>query len=308
VSALQSNTTGAYNTATGVNALFSDTAGFFNTADGYSALASNTTGTDNTAVGLGALQSNTTGSYNIALGELAGNNLATGSYNINIGYYTSGAAGENFTTRIGNGSYQTRTFISGISGVTAANGVAVYVNSSGQLGTLTSSARYKDQIKPMEQASEAILGLTPVTFRYKHDIDPEGIPQFGLVAEEVAKVNPDLVAKDAEGKVYTVRYEAVNAMLLNEFLKAHKKSEVQEHKARELEATVARQQNEFQAQETAITQLQATVTKQNAAMAQQQKGMEVLTASLQEQASQIQKVSARLKANRSPPRTIANAR
>jgi predicted ribosome quality control (RQC) complex YloA/Tae2 family protein len=115
---------------------------------------------------------------------------------------------------------QNSTFIAGIFGV-AMSGSVVVVNSSGKLGVTTSSARFKDEIKPMDKASEAILALQPVTFRYKKDLDPDGIPQFGLVAEQVEKVNPDLVARDEDGKAYTVRYDAVNAMLLNEFLKEH---------------------------------------------------------------------------------------
>jgi uncharacterized coiled-coil protein SlyX len=285
VGALTSNITGYSNTATGVSALQSNTSGYYNTATGNLSLFNNTAGAYNTASGFGALANNSTGSFNTALGDFAGQGLTTGSYNISIGYGLVNNAADAGTIRIGN-SNQTKTFISGIYGVTATSGVAVYVNSNGQLGTATSSARYKEDIKPMEKASEAILGLTPVTFRYKHELDPDGIPQFGLVAEEVAKVNPDLVAKDAEGKVYTVRYEAVNAMLLNEFLKAHKK-------ARDQEAT--------------ITQLQTTVAKQSATIAQQQQGMEVFTTSLKEQASQIQKVSARIEAGRSAPRTGANA-
>src|SRR5207253_8914087 len=110
----------------------------------------------------------------------------------------------------------------GIHGVTVASGVGVVVSSNGQLGTVTSSARFKEAIKPMDKVSEALLALKPVTFRYKHDLDPDGIPQFGLVAEQVEKVNPDLVVRDEDGKVNTVRYEAVNAMLLNEFLKEHR--------------------------------------------------------------------------------------
>src|SRR5439155_2206180 len=121
------------------------------------------------------------------------------------------------------------TYIAGISGVTVPTGIAVIVDANGHLGTTTSSARYKDEIKPMDNASEAILALKPVTFHYKKDLDPEGIPQFGLVAEEVEKVNPDLVARDEQGKPFTVRYDAVNTMLLNEFLKEHR--EVQEQKA-----------------------------------------------------------------------------
>ena len=115
--------------------------------------------------------------------------------------------------------------IAGISGTTVAGGVGVVIDTNGRLGTIVSSARFKDAIQPMDKASEAILSLQPVTFRYKHDLDPDGIPQFGLVAEQVEKVNPDLVARDDQGKPYTVRYEAVNAMLLNEFLKEHRKVE-----------------------------------------------------------------------------------
>src|SRR5262249_43357563 len=151
-------------------------------------------------------------------------------------------------------------FIAGISGATVT-GTAVVVNSSGQLGVAPSSQRFKDAIKPMDKASEAILALQPVTFRYKQELDPEGIPQFGLVAEEVEKVNPDLVGRDEQGKPYTVRYEAVNSMLLNEFLKEHRKVE-------SLEKAMAKQQ------------------KENAAM----------RAMLKEQAVQIQKVSVQLAA------------
>src|SRR5262249_5767952 len=153
--------------------------------------------------------------------------------------------------RIGRQGLQTATYIAAISGATVPTGVAVIVDTTGHLGTTTSSARFKDEIKPMDKASEAILALKPVTFRYKHEVDPEGIPQFGLVAEEVEKVNPDLVARDEQGRPYTVRYEAVNAMLLNEFLKEH--GEVQEQKATikelkaELQATATRQQKEIEA-------------------------------------------------------------
>src|SRR5438046_134085 len=114
------------------------------------------------------------------------------------------------------------TYVAGISGVTVAGGIGVIVDSNGHLGTSTSSARYKEAIQPMNKASEAILSLKPVTFRYKKELDPKAIPQFGLVAEQVEKVDPDLVARDENGKPYSVRYEAVNAMLLNEFLKEHR--------------------------------------------------------------------------------------
>ena len=209
------------NTAVGQGALQSITSGSANTAVGAVALTSKTSGDLNTAIGTNALGTNTTGSNNIAVGNGAGSVLTTGDNNIDIDN-AGGAADEANTIRIGTSGTQTATFIAGISGATASGGAAVFVDTDGQLGTMTSSARFKDAIKPMDKASTAILALKPVTFRYKKGIDPQGIPQFGLVAEEVEKVNPDLVVRDKEGKPYTVRYEAVNAMLLNEFLKEHK--------------------------------------------------------------------------------------
>jgi hypothetical protein len=203
---------------------FIATKGSFNTADGGNALSSNTTGSRNAASGYSALASNTSGSFNIAVGNQAGVNLTTGNNNIDIG--APGAAGEANTIRIGKQGTQKATFIAGIFG-TAVTGSTVVVTSGGKLGVATSSARFKEAIKPMDKASEALLALKPVTFRYKEEIDPDGIPQFGLVAEEVEKVNPDLVVRGEDGKVMTVRYEAVNAMLLNEFLKEHKKVEEQ---------------------------------------------------------------------------------
>lgn len=217
--ALLDNTAGSNNTATGTGALGANTIGEGNTAYGYQALFSNVDGNLNTAIGWQALHENTSGIDNIAVGADAGLNLTTGSHNIDIG--DSGVAGESGTIRIGNTIHTTQAFIAGISGVTVPGGVAVIIDVNGHLGTNVSSARFKDEIKPMDKASEAILALKPVTFRYKKDLDSNGIPQFGLVAEDVAKVNPDLVARDAKGELYTVRYEAVNAMLLNEFLKEH---------------------------------------------------------------------------------------
>jgi uncharacterized coiled-coil protein SlyX len=164
-------------------------------------------------------------------------------------------------------------YIGNIFGQLPSGGTGVFINSAGKLGTTTSARRFKEDIKPMDKASEVILALKPVTFHYKKDIDPQGAPQFGLVAEDVANVNPDLVVRDAEGKVNTVRYEAVNAMLLNEFLKEHRK---------------------VQEQEATITELKSAVAEQNATIAQQQKGMEAVTARLNEQAAEIQKVSAQL--------------
>jgi len=162
-------------------------------------------------------------------------------------------------------------------------GVAVFIDSTGHLGTTTSSARFKDNIQSMDKASEAILALQPVTFRYKHDLDPEAIPQFGLVAEDVEKVNPDLVARDDQGKPYTVRYEAINAMLLNEFLKEHRKVEEQA-------ATIA--------------QLKAADAQQSAAMAAQEKELKSLLAAVKEQPAQIQKMSAQLELNKSAPQMV----
>ena len=251
VNALFGNTTGSSNTATGSNALVTNTIGNNNTANGNAALEANTTGTNNTATGVNALvgnttggfntatgsnalNSNTTGSDNIALGNTAGINLTTGSSNIDIG--NPGVAGESKRIRIGTSGTQTRTFIAGISGATVPGGVGVIVGTNGQLGTVVSSERFKDAVKPMDKASEAILALKPVTFRYKHELDPDGIPQFGLVAEDVEKANPDLVARDDQGKPYTVRYDAVNAMLLNEFLKARRQIDAQQ---KQIEALTA---------------------------------------------------------------------
>ena len=260
------------NSAEGDDALFSLTTGSGNTATGFDALYSNTDGNDNTATGLNALFSNTTGSNNIALGFGAGGNLTTGSNNIDIG--NAGLlAGESKRIRIGQAGIQTRTFIAGISGATVAGGVGVIVGSNGQLGTVVSSERFKDVIKPMDKASEAILALKPVTFHYKSDASDT--PQFGLIAEEVEKVNPDLVVRNEDGEIYTVRYEAVNAMLLNEFLKEHRTVEA-------LQASFAQQQKDFQA-----------------TAAHQQKEIEALTAGLQ-------KVSAQLEVSKAAPQTVLN--
>jgi len=244
-SALSSNTTGSQNTATGYQALFSNTIGTSNTAMGFQALFSNTTGNQNAAVGEDALSGNTTGHDNIALGYGCGGNITTGSNNIDIG--NKGADGEGNTIRIG--TSQSATFIAGIRGA-GVMGTAVHVNAAGQLGTAPSSQRFKDQIEPMDKASEAILALKPVTFRYKKELDPDGIPQFGLVAEQVEKVNPDLVTRDAQGKPYTVRYEAVNAMLLNEFLKEHR--------------TVQGQQSEIDALKAELKEQKALIQKVSA--------------------------------------------
>jgi hypothetical protein len=271
--ALWQNTTGRTNTAIGSTALLENTAGNNNTATGTGALTSNTTGSDNTATGDAALFGNTTGSNNIAVGAIAGFNLTRGNNNIDIG--SPGVAGEANTIRIGVQGTQTATFIAGISGTPLGPGVAVGVNVNGQLGVRPSSARYKEAIQPMDNASEAIHALKPAKFRYKKELDPDGISQFGLVAEEVEKVNPDLVARDEQGKPYSVRYEAVNAMLLNEFLKEHRKVE-------KLEATVAQQQKDFQ------------------------KEIQSLAGIVKEQASQIQKVSAQVEMSKPVSKVVLN--
>ena len=279
--ALINNTTGTSNTANGVNALLRNVTGGFNTAIGFSALEDNN-GSVNTALGVNALQHNTTGNDNIALGVNAGLFLTTGSDNIDIA--NAGVAGESSTIRIGNSNIagQNRAFIVGIRGVTTGNAdaVPVLIDSAGQLGTAGSSRRFKKEIKPMEQASEAILSLKPVTFHYKSD--KTDTPQFGLIAEEVAGVSPDLVVRDKNGEIYTVRYDAVNAMLLNEFLKEHRKVEEQQATITQLESAVAQQEKNFQA-----------------TAAQQQQQIEALTTGLQ-------KVNAQLEATKPAPQVVNN--
>ncbi len=283
--ALNMNLDGNNNTAIGARALAGfNTGGGGNAALGVEALVRLTRGIDNTAIGNAALWNLTDGNFNIALGFFAGQLLTTGDQNIDIG--NQGVNGDSATIRIG--EHHGRTFIAGISG-TAVTGPGVVVDASGQLGVLPSSARFKNDIKPMDKASEAILALKPVTFRYKKEIDSKGIPQFGLVAEEVEKINPDLIARDADGKPYTVRYDAVNAMLLNEFLKEHRKVEEQSGK-------LQNQARKIQEQEATITQLKKDF---GATSAQ-------LTARLDEQASQIQKVSAQIEASKPAPQTVLN--
>ena len=231
--ALNSNTTGNYNTASGYQALSTNTDGIYNTASGFQSLSSNTTGSNNTANGLNALylntsgyqntasgsqalQNNTTGNNNIALGFNAGGNLTTGSFNIDIG--NPGVAGESNTIRIG--ANQTKTFMAGIINFTTPAGVQVIVDANGQLGVISSSRRYKDDIADMDAASMALMKLRPVTFHYKTDHNPSGRTlQYGLIAEEVAEVYPGLVAHSADGHVETVMYQFLPSMLLNEYQK-----------------------------------------------------------------------------------------
>ena len=269
--ALFHNTEGTSNTADGASALLSNTIGFFNTAAGDEALASNTEGAGNTAIGFFALHNNITGGGNIAIGVAAGTNLTTGDNNIYIG--NVGLAGDSSTTLIGLAKTTQKTFIDGIRGVTTGfnDAVNVVIDSAGQLGTISSSRRFKKEIKPMDKTSEAILALKPVTFHYK--TDAKGTPQFGLIAEEVAAVDPDLVVRDQNGEIYTVRYDAVNAMLLNEFLKEHK-SFVEEQRK------VEHQDRKIQEQEVIIARL----TKQ----------MDTVVAGLKEHDSEIQRVNDQL--------------
>jgi trimeric autotransporter adhesin len=241
--ALMSNSTGEGNAANGFQALFHNIDGDDNTAIGFEALFDNT-GSSNIGIGHAALLNKTDGNGNIALGNFAGNNLLTGNSNIYIG--NNGAvANESNTMRIGTTGTHTRAFIAGVRDVTTAgSAIPVLIDSVGQLGTMSSSRRFKNDIKPMDKASEAILALTPVTFHYKND--NTGTQQFGLIAEEVEEVNPDLVVRDKNGEIYTVRYDQVNAMLLNEFLKEHRNVQQQDRRIQEHEATIAELKREVE--------------------------------------------------------------
>jgi len=232
--ALLNNTIGNGNTATGINALLSNTTGSGNTANGGRALVNNTIGSENTAIGGAALANNSTGALNVALGDDAGSGVTTANNVIAIG---TQVAGENVSDTC---------YIGNIFNQTSSGGAGVFVNSAGKLGTGTSSRRFKDDIKPMYQTSEALFALKPVTFHYKKEIDPARTSQFGLVAEEVEKVNPDLIVRDKEGKPYSVRYDQVNAMLLNEFLKAHRRMEEQDKGIEELTARLKQQAAQIQ--------------------------------------------------------------
>jgi hypothetical protein len=252
------NTTGFENTANGAFALFHNTEGGVNTAHGVFALFNNTTGIGNTANGWDPLSGNTCGINNTALGVAAGQLQTTGDGNVYIGANMVGVAGES-----------NACYIRSIFNQTSTSGIPVLINSSNKLGTAPSSQRFKKEIRPMDKASEAILALKPVTFHYKSG--KTDTPQFGLIAEEVAEVNPDLITRDQNGNPETVRYDAVNAMLLNEFLKEHRK-------VQELEVNDAEQQREIKA----------------------------LVATVKEQAAQIQKVSAQLQLRKPEPHAVVN--
>jgi trimeric autotransporter adhesin len=292
--ALRENTTTGLNVAVGDGALTNYNGGGTdgaNTALGSIALTALTSGIENTVVGRRALQSLTSGGRNVAVGWRAGNILTTGSNNTFIGTLAGSTEGPNVDNVIcidesgdtnGGEQVDNRCYIGNIRGADLGdnNGLFVLIDGDGQLGTINSSRRFKQDIKPMGQTSEAILALKPVTFHYKSGDTKKAqkTPQFGLVAEDVEQVNRDLVVYGKDGQVLSVRYEAVNAMLLNEFLKEHKKVEEQQTSIADLKSTVALQRKE----------------------------MQVLTAQLKEQAAQIQKVSAQLEASKPAPKVVAN--
>ncbi len=285
---LEGNTTGSDNTGVGRFALFTNKSGLFNVALGSLTMLDNTTGSYNVAIGLNASLVNSKGSHNVGIGDSAlysnegsdnvaigsgaGSALRTGDDNVEIA--NRGVKTDSGVVRIGKEGTQTSTYIAGITASPLADGVTVGISPTGQLGVRASSARFKEDIHPMARASEAILALKPVAFRYRKAIDPEGKAQYGLVAEEVEKVSPDLVAHDAAGQAFTVRYDEVNAMLLNEFLKEHRKVEAQGKEIVELKA----RGNE-------IAELKAMV---------------------REQAAQLQKVDERLEASPLVPQLVAN--
>jgi hypothetical protein len=304
--ALLTNTTGEFNTANGEFALFSNTTGGFNTAIGSEALLSNTTGGSNIAVGRDALFNNTEGGSNMAMGVAAlfintagdrntaiGQNAlfgSTGGGNVAVGY----GAGSAVTTAsdvicIGTDvvgeDVGSHTYIGNINTTSVSGGNADFVTvdlTTGLLGHLSSSRRYKEEIKPMDKASEVLFALKPVTYRYKKDIDRTQALDYGLVAEEVAKIDPNLAIRDANGQIETVRYNAINAMLLNEFLKEHKKVEEQGCKIEVQEAATAQQRNDCEA-----------------TIAQLKREVETLVARSREQDAKIQKVSAQDEFSRS---------
>jgi Chaperone of endosialidase len=267
---LLANTDGNSNNAVGAFALTANTTGVFNQAMGFSALGSNNTGSANIAVGDSALDILAgPGSFNTVIGDLAGGNLTGGSDNIYIGATSGGPAVESGTIRIGDPLFVGACFIAGIASSPPNDGANVHVDAAGRLTPSVSSARYKKDIKPMDKASESLLALKPVTFSYKNDA--KAIQHYGLVAEEVAKVNPDLVVVDDGGKPWSVRYDEVNAMLLNEFIKEHRIME-----------------------------------KQQATMASQEAQIKWLTETVKQQATQIQKVSAQLEMIRPTPQVVEN--
>jgi len=270
--ALFHNDTGSRNNAFGYQALYNNTTGSFNQAMGVGALLNNDTGIQNIAIGDGSLLNNVSGNDNTVVGHVAGGNIVGGTGNIYIGIGVAGPADEAGVIRIGDPNFPLAydCFIAGIyNRAFGPADMAVRIGNDGKLGTVVSSRRFKHDIKPMDTASEAILALKPVTFHYNSDA--QNAPAFGLIAEDVAEVSADLVIRDKEGKPLSVRYEDVNVMLLNEFLKEHRKNEEQEKTIAELKS-----------------------------------GMTALAATVKEQASQIQKVSDQLEARKRAPQVVNN--
>jgi len=234
--ALSANTTGQNNTATGTQALVNNSLGTGNTANGYFALEGNTTGSNNLALGIFALEANATGNNNIAIGNQAASLVHAGSNNIHIG--NKGVTTENNTIRIGTTGVQTSFLIAGVRGTTtgSSDAVPVLIDSNGQLGTVSSSRRFKEDIENMGEASRDLMRLRPVTFRYQKPFADGSKPiQYGLIAEEVADVYPDLVAHSADGQIETVKYQVLDAMLLNELQKERQQVEQQAETIRVLE-------------------------------------------------------------------------
>ncbi|HEX4962649.1 MAG TPA: tail fiber domain-containing protein [Thermoanaerobaculia bacterium] len=275
-------TTGSVNTSVGSGSLSANTTGSGNVAVGNSAMSRNTTSGDNVAVGLNALffttagsntavgsnalATDTTGTGNIGLGYFAGSNISSGSNNIDIG--NSAPGNESDTIRIGN--TQTAAFLAGVSGVTVASGVQVYIDSNGQLGTLTSSVRYKEDVADMAGASRLLMQLRPVTFRYKAPYDDGSHRlQYGLIAEEVAKVDPELVQFDGKGQAQTVRYHVVNMMLLNEVQRQEGKLADQTAEIGTLRALTDRQRAELDQQKQLLAEQNARLQKLEALLANQ---------------------------------------
>ena len=332
--ALSNNTTGINNAAFGFATLISNIDGFQNAAFGYNALASNLHGVDNVAIGSVAFQTGTAGTYNVAVGAFSfwegsgddntaighgslshvgtfSNNIALGSdsgdkiqldNNICIG--NEGAASDTGIIRIGTDGTHVATLVAGIYGTIVSGGTPVFILSNGQLGTVTSSRRFKTDIAPMAASSDVLLSLNPVTFKYKPGIDPKGIPQYGLIAEDVEKVAPSLVIHDAQNRPYTVRYEQINAMLLNEFLKEHQRVKDQGDAVAaqgktiagltranaELQKAVVQQEQKDNAIATRLKSVQALKDT----ISEQQKEIEALTESMEKMTQQIEKVAQRL--------------
>jgi uncharacterized coiled-coil protein SlyX len=274
-----------FNNAFGRNALLNNVDGDENDALGDDSMEENTTGSQNTAMGDDSLDSNTTGSGNTAMGKEAGNSIIDGNDNVLLGH-DAGVGLVHASRNVAINSEASgpfldlddTCFIGSIFGEPVSDPgsqAAVFVDQFNVVGIMNSSRRFKHDIQPMDKTSETLYRLKPVTFKYNSDW--KDTTQYGLIAEEVAEVNPGLVVRGRDGKVQTVRYEQINTMLLNEFLKEHKKVEAQ----------------------------QATIADLKSMVAQQQKGMEVLTAQLKKQAAQIQKVSAQIQLSKPAPQVVA---